>query len=870
MKVKRQRRWACVLFWKRPRGGEPRAEHVQPLSRSGQLQDLNVAPAQAASRPAGRRRGTVHHQLSAEAASCEDTSNDDDEEVFKSALYALEICQERDDMTTVGSESSEERDIFSPRSPDDTSMLSQPQLTDLLFRLRMRELPDAGTALQLIKQVSDHFREHGATLVRLPAPTERMIVVGDLHGHLNDLLYILDEYGEPGELNQYLFNGDFVDRGIWGPEVLFTLFCLLLLHPKRVHFNRGNHESSICNDRYGFRDQMLHAYPEDHMDMYTRVNEVFRQLPLCHTIGQFAAAAPKPIFVVHGGIPLQPVSLEEIAEVPRGAFPRECESKHDLIFRALLWSDPAAAPGPGIRGAGCQFSEFETRRFLRDNGLGCILRSHECTDAGFCESHSGLVKTVFSASNYKCEASNRGCIAVINKNLKIMRGVSWQQPLVGGSWALEMPPSTTPTPSAGGSFPAAGEEPLSAKWVRRTEWDHDDAEQTACSRLRARVAALCERDVPPRERVLRELHRMIFLARPQLLEMFEAADETSHGSVTPQCWADIMVRCLRTPPDFPWAPLGRHLYRLESDGRIPYVPFLLRYDNPFSRWLADRWCTTLLKRLALRLGASAAAEFDRLDTSRDGLLSYTELRPLVRRTQGQQLPVTRHEAYIQDLRVFAMFRNMDVQQDGFVRRQEFLAALERAGGRLLRCPNGNYLEEVQVPGCCCCRPDEMRVCNECQEEIQPGTTIRTCSTSDYDLCSTCVARFVGPDADELERSWTRAETAIRMLCRSRCDLRAVFALADSNQDGFVDRDEFGILIGELLPVAAPPNAAADLWQLLGEHCGGEGGWDGRLWLGDFRKFLEVEDAEAGDGKLLSALISPPQRSLPLFRRRASK
>ena len=73
-------------------------------------------------------------------------------------------------------------------------------------------------------------------------PGQRLTVVGDLHGQLADLLHIFSQNGWPDENSLYVFNGDFVDRGPCGVEVVLALYAWQLCLPDCVFLNRGNHE----------------------------------------------------------------------------------------------------------------------------------------------------------------------------------------------------------------------------------------------------------------------------------------------------------------------------------------------------------------------------------------------------------------------------------------------------------------------------------------------------------------------------------------------------------------------------------------------------------------------------------------------------
>ncbi|CAM8948496.1 unnamed protein product [Rhodiola kirilowii] len=251
-------------------------------------------------------------------------------------------------------------------------------------------------AYQLVLQTRDLLRAL-PSLVDINVPHgKHFTVCGDVHGQFYDLLNIFELNGLPSEDNPYLFNGDFVDRGSFSLEVILTLFAFKCMSPSAMYLARGNHESKSMNKIYGFEGEVRSKLTETFVELFA---EVFCCLPLAHVINE-------KIFVVHGGLfSTDGVKLSDIR-----AIDRFCEPPEEGLMCEILWSDPQPnlGRGPSKRGVGLSFGPDVTKRFLENNNLDLIVRSHEVKDEGYEIDHDGKLITVFSAPNYCDQMGNKG------------------------------------------------------------------------------------------------------------------------------------------------------------------------------------------------------------------------------------------------------------------------------------------------------------------------------------------------------------------------------------------------------------------------------------------------------------------------------
>eukprot|EP00466_Bigelowiella_natans_P006118 jgi/Bigna1/55923/estExt_Genewise1Plus.C_750054 len=179
-------------------------------------------------------------------------------------------------------------------------------------------------------------------------------VCGDIHGQFHDLQELFAIGGKPPDTN-YLFMGDYVDRGYYSVETVSLLVALKVRYKDRITILRGNHESRQITQVYGFYDEVLRKYGSP--TVWKLFTDLFDYFPL-------TALIEKQIFCLHGGLSPSIDNLDDIASLDRVQ-----EVPHEGPMCDLLWSDPDDRCGWGIspRGAGYTFGQDISEQFNHNN-----------------------------------------------------------------------------------------------------------------------------------------------------------------------------------------------------------------------------------------------------------------------------------------------------------------------------------------------------------------------------------------------------------------------------------------------------------------------------------------------------------------------
>jgi serine/threonine-protein phosphatase 2B catalytic subunit len=309
---------------------------------------------------------------------------------------------------------------------------------------------DKECAKRLIREASALFKAE-PNLLDLRYP---ITVCGDIHGQYYDLIRLFDVGGDPKD-TQYLFLGDYVDRGCFSCEVVFYLYAHKIFYPKTFFMLRGNHECRQLTSFFNFKDECQYKYD---VELYDLIMDSFDHLPI-------GAMVNRSFFCVHGGLSPEIATLSDISSLDRHQ-----ETPREGPMCDLLWSDPYDEEG-GMAGDAAPMSDSDhggkhsvalntsaaaatwfvynetrqcsyiygsdaVRQFLDDNKITSIIRAHEAQVDGYkmhmVNAETGIprVITIFSAPNYCDVYKNKAaCLKFDHPNiLNIKQFVETQHP----------------------------------------------------------------------------------------------------------------------------------------------------------------------------------------------------------------------------------------------------------------------------------------------------------------------------------------------------------------------------------------------------------------------------------------------------------
>ncbi|KAG2243668.1 hypothetical protein Bca52824_094495 [Brassica carinata] len=217
-------------------------------------------------------------------------------------------------------------------------------------------------------------------LLELHAPIR---ICGDIHGQYQDLLRLFEHGGYPPSAN-FLFLGDYVDRGKQSLETICLLLAYKIRYPSKIFLLRGNHEDAKINRIYGFYDE-------------------------CKGDSTYAYLVYARWLVARAGQFESDTEIQRPTEIPDSG-----------LLCDLLWSDPDQKTegwADSDRGISCTFGADKVAEFLDKNDLDLICRGHQVVEDGYEFFAKRRLVTIFSAPNYGGEFDNAGALLSVDESL---------------------------------------------------------------------------------------------------------------------------------------------------------------------------------------------------------------------------------------------------------------------------------------------------------------------------------------------------------------------------------------------------------------------------------------------------------------------
>ena len=256
-------------------------------------------------------------------------------------------------------------------------------------------------------------------LIKLRSPVK---IFGSINGQYNDLMRYFSLFGRPSELKgdiescDYLFLGNFTNRGAFSLETVCLLLALKIKYNGHFHLLRGNQEDIEISKLYGLADECKEKLKED----INQPNSIFQQLCNLFEYLPLAAVINNQIFCAHSGISKNGLYLKEIQRL---TFPIKIKSCQ--IAKDLLWNTPNIYENTNfnklfpIEYKPEQFNANSLDTLFNNNKLKLMIRSHDACQKGIGNCFGDRLITIFSSTNYCGVYQNAGAIIFIKKSYEI-------------------------------------------------------------------------------------------------------------------------------------------------------------------------------------------------------------------------------------------------------------------------------------------------------------------------------------------------------------------------------------------------------------------------------------------------------------------
>ncbi|XP_007439759.2 serine/threonine-protein phosphatase with EF-hands 2 isoform X2 [Python bivittatus] len=536
------------------------------------------------------------------------------------------------------------------------------------------------------------FREAEQHLSQLPNITsistcysEEITVCGDLHGQLFDLYHIFYKNGLPSPQRSYVFNGDFVDRGKHSIEILIILFVFLLIYPKEVHLNRGNHEDYMINFRYGLVKEVTRKYKYHGNRILKALKNVFSSLPLGTLID-------KKVLIVHGGVS-DKTNLEQLAKIERCKILSVLTPKRRKTLDSIEFESGKLARG--ISPTAPELSQQGQQTVQED--LKISRKSSRTRRSSGASSAWELGETSSEHSSFKDEDIQQ-VLDILWSDPDPKQGCRMNAERGGGCYfgpdvtemflrkhglqfiirSHECKPEgfefchnrKVITIFSASNYYAVGSN--RGAYIKLGPDLIPHFVQFQATKGLSRQLTMTQRVSRVEESAYQILREKLFAYRSELTIAFRSFDKKNTGFITLNDWAKAIESVL--PLGLPWRMLRPHLVLQLTNGKLEYRTWLKDIVTETRSSTQERLQSSLLESIYRNL-SNLETIFSIIDTDNSGCISLEEFH------QMWKLFSSHMNIYISDENINDLARSIDFNKDGNIDFNEFIEAF-----RLVRQP----------------------------------------------------------------------------------------------------------------------------------------------------------------------------------------